>query len=230
MPRLKPPELCFLSEYVSVVRPLAQALNILQAENKMFMGYLLPTVVMLREKLATKKMTATTCKPLIAAMINGIDRRFHDVFNDAEASAAAIIHPKFKMSWTNNKSMTDAGLQFIRDQLATSTSTSLPMGVESGSSDQDEEDQFFARKKVSVSDEDILMRYLKDTSESMENIAGAPCLKKLFIQLNTPLPASAAAERLFSCCGLTMNSRRTRLNDELFEDLVMLKVNKHIYE
>ena len=70
------------------------------------------------------------------------------------------------------------------------------MGVESGSSDQDEEDQFFARKKVSVSDEDIPMRYLKDTSESMENIAGAPCLKKLFIQLNTPLPASAAAERL----------------------------------
>ena len=116
----------------------------------MFMGYLLPTVVMLLEKLATKKMTATTCKPLIAAMINGIDRRFHDVFNDAEASAAAIIHPKFKMSWTNNKSMTDAGLQFIRDQLATSTSTSLPMGVESGTSDQDEEDQFFARKSVGV--------------------------------------------------------------------------------
>ena len=150
VPRLKPPELCFLSEYVYVVWPLAQALNILQAENKMFMGYLLPTVVMLREKLATKKMTATTCKPLIAAMINGIDRRFHDVFNDAEASAAAIIHPKFKMSWTNNKSMTAAGLQTIRDQLATSTSTSLPMGVESGSSDQDEEDQFFARKSVGV--------------------------------------------------------------------------------
>jgi hypothetical protein len=64
----------------------------------------------------------------------------------------------------------------------------------------------------------------------MENITAAPCLKKLFIQLNTPLPASAAAERLFSCCGLTMNSRRTRLNDELFEDLVMLKVNKHKYD
>jgi len=60
----------------------------------------------------------------------------------------------------------------------------------------------------------------------MENITGAPCLKKLFIQLNTPLPASAAAEHLLSCCGLTMNSRRTRLNDELFEDLVMLRVNK----
>ena len=132
VPRLEPPELCFLSEYVSVVRPLAQALNILQAENKMFMGYLLPTVVMLREKLATKKISATTCKSLIAALINGIDRRFHDVFNGAEASAAAIIHPKFKMSWTNNKSMTAAGLQTIRDQLATSTSTSLPMGVESG--------------------------------------------------------------------------------------------------
>lgn len=123
VPRLKPPELSFLNEYVSVVRPLAQALNILQAENKMFMGYLLPTVVMLREKLATKKTSATTCKPLITAMISGIDRRFHDVFNDAEASAAAILHPKFKMSWTDDKSMIDSGPQYIRHQLASSTST-----------------------------------------------------------------------------------------------------------
>jgi hypothetical protein len=188
MPRLKPPELFFLNEYVSVVRPLAQALNILQAENKMFMGYLLPTVVMLREKMATKKSSATTCKPLITAMINGIDRRFHDVFNDAEASAAAILHPKFKMSWTNNTSMIDSGLQDIRHQLATSTSTTvsdLSMASESGSSDQDEEDRFFAREKVSVSDEDILMQYLQDASETMDNITAAPCLKKLFIQLNT---------------------------------------------
>jgi hypothetical protein len=72
------------------------------------------------------------------------------------------------------------------------------------------------------------MRYLKDTSKTMENITAASCLKKLFIQLNTPLSASAAAEHLFSCCGPTMNSERTRLNDKLFEDVVMLKVNKHI--
>jgi len=31
--------------------------------------------------------------------------------------------------------------------------------------------------------------------------------------------ASAAAERLFSCAGLTMTNRRTNMTDELLEDL-----------
>ena len=47
----------------------------------------------------------------------------------------------------------------------------------------------------------------------------------LFIRLNTPLPASAAVERLFSCAGMIMNDRRTRLSDKNFENLVFLKVN-----
>ena len=73
--------------------------------------------------------------------------------------------------------MIDPGLQHIRHQLATSTSTTaskISMTVESGSSDHDREDQFIARKKVLVSDEDILVRYLKDTSKTMENITAAP--------------------------------------------------------
>jgi hypothetical protein len=37
------------------------------------------------------------------------------------------------------------------------------------------------------------------------------------------LPASAAVERLFSCAGLTMNKKRTRLTDNIFESLVFLK-------
>ena len=40
---------------------------------------------------------------------------------------------------------------------------------------------------------------------------------------------SATAERLFSCAGLTMNSRRTNLADELFENLVLLKKNKMLW-
>ena len=84
------------------------------------------------------------------------------------------------------------------------------MVVESESSDRDE-DQFFAHRKVSMSDEDILMRmrYLKNTSEVMENTTTAPCLKKLFIRLKTPLPASEAAERLFSYAVWPDNEQQT---------------------
>jgi len=38
----------------------------------------------------------------------------------------------------------------------------------------------------------------------------------------------AAAERLFSCAGLTMNARRTATADELFDNLVLLKKNKSL--
>jgi hypothetical protein len=60
------------------------------------------------------------------------------------------------------------------------------------------------------------------------SIAAWPELKELYIQLNTPLPASAAAERLFSCAGLTMTNKRTRMSDILFENLVFLKCNQHL--
>jgi hypothetical protein len=50
-------------------------------------------------------------------------------------------------------------------------------------------------------------------------------LKDLFIRLNTPLPASTAVERFFSCAGMIMNERRTPLSDKNLENLVFLKVN-----
>jgi len=40
---------------------------------------------------------------------------------------------------------------------------------------------------------------------------------------------AAAAERLFSCVGLTMNAwGRTSMADKLFENLVLLKKNKSL--
>ena len=43
-----------------------------------------------------------------------------------------------------------------------------------------------------------------------------------------PSASSAASERLFSCAGIVMNSRRTRMSDALFEELVLLKQNKAV--
>ena len=107
-------------------------------------------------------------------------------------------------------------------------STTATMEVEPGSSEAEEEDHFLHRKKASVSEEETLMHYVQTRSDDMTNIAASPVLKKLFIQLNTLLLASAATDRLFSYAGLIMSSRRTRMSNELFENLVMLKVNKDL--
>uniref|UniRef100_A0A3P8ST58 HAT C-terminal dimerisation domain-containing protein n=1 Tax=Amphiprion percula TaxID=161767 RepID=A0A3P8ST58_AMPPE len=44
--------------------------------------------------------------------------------------------------------------------------------------------------------------------------------------LNTPLPASAACERLFSIAGLVFAPRRARLNSKNFENQLLLRMNR----
>ncbi len=56
---LKPVESRFLTEYVATVRPLAKTLDILQqGSNNTYMGYFLPTLYLLQEKLRAKRQTA----------------------------------------------------------------------------------------------------------------------------------------------------------------------------
>ena len=65
-----------------------------------------------------------------------------------------------------------------------------------------------------------------DSGEAV-NIAARLELKELFSY--TPLPGMiAAAERLFSCVGLTMNARHPAMADEVFENLMLLKKNKSL--
>lgn len=224
LPKLSGLELTFLMEYIAVMKPLAQALNILQSESNMFMGYLLPTICILRQKLMAKQATATICKPLISALMNGIDERFHCLFGDSEAIAAAILHPKFRTSWTDNQETIQKGLQLIKDLLSTMAVNASPSS-DHESIDDDDEAAFFSTHNTRSSNHDVLEQYLLSKSDETCSVAAWPAVKELFIRLNTPLPASAAVERLFSCAGLTMTKKRTRLTDNIFESLVFLKKN-----
>ena len=152
----------------------------------MFIGYLLPTIVMLRQKLVAKIVAAALCKPIITALLDGIDRRYQELYSDVDAIAAAIIYPRFKLAWTDDRSMIDTGLQHIKNIQTTSTSmTSVIDGVdvdgESGSSDLDDEDSFFTRRKASVSDNDVLMQHAQARTDDMAIIIYSRTLKKLFI-------------------------------------------------
>lgn len=106
-------EVKFLEEYISVMKPVTQALNILQSEGKMFMGFLLPTISILREKLTNLQATASTYILLVNAVLAGIDRRFMEIFRDREAIAAAILHPQFRTSWTDDHTIIDLGMRHI---------------------------------------------------------------------------------------------------------------------
>jgi len=227
VPRFTDAEVAFLTEYVAVMKPVAQTLNSLQSETKMFMGYLLPTIMILKDKLQHKCTSAVVCKPLINALNSGIDRRFVDVFNDREVIAAAILHPKFRKTGAHNQAMIESGVQHIRYLLtSTSTATATSASATASSSASDDDDFFSTARRVPATSVDILSQYFNMQFDETNSICAWLELKELFIHLNTPLPASAASEHLFSCAGLTMSNRRTRMSDKLFEELVLLKQNK----
>lgn len=59
------------------MEPLAKALDILQADIGMYMGYLLPVLYSLQEKLdnLTNTNKVTHCNPLITAIQEGLNQR-----------------------------------------------------------------------------------------------------------------------------------------------------------
>lgn len=66
----------FIKEYCCVMQPLACALDILQGEQNMYVGYLLPTLVSLESKLKSLKPTLKYAGPLADAVLAGIAKRF----------------------------------------------------------------------------------------------------------------------------------------------------------
>ena len=93
------------------MKPVAQALNMLQGEtnhSNAYMGYLAPTVTILRGKLSNK-LDIPAMKPLVQALLNGIDTRFEIIMKDEKIIAAAMLHPKFKDDWTTDNDVIEKG-------------------------------------------------------------------------------------------------------------------------
>ena len=115
VPNFSANEVMFISEFVEVMQPLSQALNILQCKIKAFIAYLLPTLIVLKNKLQLFESNAIIrlCKPLVQDLLTGIDQRFGSIFMSQELIAAVIEHPKFKTFWIKDAEQQRIGLDWI---------------------------------------------------------------------------------------------------------------------
>ncbi|XP_019218957.2 uncharacterized protein LOC109203673 isoform X2 [Oreochromis niloticus] len=152
--RFNPAEMGFLVEYTAVMKPVAMALNILQGESSVHMGFLLPTLYQLLEKLRKLESSCKMCRPLVDALRDGIQKRFGEMMKDPELIAAAILIPRFRTSWTTEESILKAGLTFIRHQLDTE------LGEASTNSSLSDEDDFFGSMGSGNPEAEELERYL----------------------------------------------------------------------
>ena len=93
------------------MKPVCQALDILQGDKSVSMGYLIPTIAILKDKLINKKGNASSAAKtaLANALIAGLDRRFARYLNNGEMIAAALLHPCFRKGWPINDTQMQAG-------------------------------------------------------------------------------------------------------------------------
>ncbi|XP_051551724.1 uncharacterized protein LOC127439583 [Myxocyprinus asiaticus] len=110
IPMFTPAEKAFLGEYVTAMAPVAKAINILQGETNVHMGWLVPTLNVMVSKLKRAKISMKLCKSLVDAILAGVNKHFDDMLNDPELIAAAILLPKFKTYWTTDAAILKLGL------------------------------------------------------------------------------------------------------------------------
>ncbi|CAL9690982.1 unnamed protein product [Knipowitschia caucasica] len=204
--------------------PVAKAIDVLQGETNVQMGWLIPTITLLKTKLQHLRLSSKCCVPLIDALQSGLQKRFGEMLKDPELIAASILVPKFRRCWTTDEGLLQLGLDYIKSHLK-----ELPVTV-SDSTPSSEEDDFFSPIKQGNLQENTkqLESYLACPNDTMEILKSFPAVLDLslpLLSLNTPLPASAACERLFSTAGLIFRPKRARIHSQNLENMLLLKLN-----
>ncbi|KAJ8001138.1 hypothetical protein DPEC_G00188110 [Dallia pectoralis] len=197
--------------------PMAKAIDILQAETNIQMGWLLPTLTQLKAKLDRIKPSLKFSKPLVDAIQLGLKNRFSEILEDPELIAAAILLPKFKTLWTKDETVLKKGLDYINLELESVHPLS---NLQATSSDDD--DFFSSIKSNAQESSKELEGYLACCADHTSLLKTFPSLCKLFIRLNTPLPASAALEGMPSQFFELLQSEMSSLN---FVEKLIVKMN-----
>ena len=95
-------EWAFIREYVKVMTPIAQSLDVLQGEERGHLGMLLPTIKaaenwltkMITEERGKPKMKY--CKPLADQLLESLQERFKAFWDDDDCLLAGAFHPSFR--------------------------------------------------------------------------------------------------------------------------------------
>jgi len=253
VPRFTEEDITFLKEYTRVYKHFADVLDVLQGEYDTFIGCLLPLLSGLKKELEKECRNLTVCAPLAQALINGIDDKFSEDFDNDQLYMAAAVHPRFKTIWITDPvkraqvwGKVRAELQMLSQSDSDpppSPSASNSAGTNEAATPQPEDPTDDESDTVSTvdrlvpmgqqdntQDKTLLDVYMSQpTTEDLSSLDNFPLIKRLFIKLNTMLPSSATAERLFSLGGLVFGQNRHSYTDNNFEAKVLLKFNTEFW-
>ncbi len=77
IPFFTPSEEQYMKEYIKVMKPIVEALDILQGEKNVGLGYLLPNITILKSdlRLLQDDSSIIHCQPLISGLLGAINLR-----------------------------------------------------------------------------------------------------------------------------------------------------------
>lgn len=226
IPILSPIEITIFKEYLSIMKPIAIALDILQGEENCYMDNALPVLDRLKSRLEDVSLVhASNFRKLV---LEAVETRFSAFFDNTLYKIAAICHPKFKLNWIP--------IESEREHLKTVLQSKLSSGLESSShslltasrtltATSPTTEDFLSFDSVCETDSYELDNYLSDKRKDLAMLFDYPNILNIFIETNTTLPSRAPVERLFSQASIVLTCKRNRLKDLLFEHLLLLKVN-----
>ncbi|CAF1529224.1 unnamed protein product, partial [Adineta ricciae] len=190
----------------------------------------------------------------IISRLNQSTIQYNDPFNDPVYFMTAVLDPSFKFLWLSDlklpvndeNRLKQSIIQLILDEI--SKDVTNPSGAHSSSTTASPPSSTPKpkRRKLfvyndSYDDDDSNLSSLLNPGAESENYLNDPMrirfseywvnsrlnvLKKLVERIFTLQASSAPVERVFSHAGLILSPRRSNMNEELFRDLIFLKVNQ----
>lgn len=127
------------------MEPIATALNILQGDKNVSLGYVLPALYTIKNEMNRIQLFTEYSNVMREQLIECFDKRFFNVMdiNIANKSMiiAAISHPKFKLSWLPEADSDTAESIFIEECLA--LASSMPQRNRNCTELEEDENGFF---------------------------------------------------------------------------------------
>lgn len=230
-------DFAYLNEYAHIMKPLMDSIYYLQGEKECFYGHLMPNLITLRntwERLKSTRMSYV--KPVLEEMLSSLNRRFDHFFHfegqGMKAAIATTLHPNFKCRWmaqfpSHERERVERA---IVDEISKLPEIEMiPADVVQDRYDFGEERLSQSERNQQMTAELIVKNYLQEpTTEDLKTLNRHPLIKKLFLKTNTPLPAQASVERLFSYATMMELPKFNRLNDDNFQLRVLVKVNQKL--
>ncbi|CAG0896215.1 unnamed protein product [Cyprideis torosa] len=220
----------FLKQWLDVMEPIAEALDILQGEGMTATyGAILPVISTITREIRNNRNPMVS--GLRQCLLTALAKRFPGMDSvgsclasgESDYILAAVCSPYFKLKWIpeeeDRSRAKELFIAAVRNSLSpTETEVQEPPPKKKGLFN-------FISPAKNLADGEA-DAFLSDSRETATSLLEYPTVQKIFRKLNTTLASSAPSERVFSSALQVKTPRRNKLSDKRFEQLLFLQKNR----